>query len=428
MTSLKSLGHSMSSNRDGTQPDLVVIGAGIGGSALATVMARAGLSVLLLEKSLEHRDVVRGEWIAPWGVAEVAELGLLDTYLDNGGHWLGRHTSYNEFMSREQAEAAAVVFDGLLPHKPLCMGHPKACNLLNKTAVVAGAEFKRGISKLRVTTGAPPAVDYSHDGEDFTVTPRWVVGADGRNGVVAKQIGCTQEHDEEHHLFSGMLVEGAYGWPEDAQVIATEGDANILAFPQGEGRVRIYLGWPSEERTLLVGKDGPKRFLEAWRLDCVPGADAIVEATPVSPCIAYPNYDSWVDSPVRPGVVLIGDAAGRNDPIIGQGLSISMRDVRQVRDALLGETDWREAMFEGYVTERIERMSRLRVSARLVSLRESTFGAEGRALRQGIHERIEAAPDLAAPFMAAFTGPEALPSEVFAPEFTTQIAGRPIWA
>lgn len=43
------------------------------------------------------------------------------------------------------------------------------------------------------------------------------------------------------------------------------------------------------------------------------------------------------------GVVLIGDAAGYNDPVLGQGLSIAVRDVRFVAEALLAEPDWLEA-------------------------------------------------------------------------------------
>lgn len=61
-------------------------------------------------------------------------------------------------------------------------------------------------------------------------------------------------------------------------------------------------------RTRLSGSRGAANFLQSWRLDCVPHAEAIVQSTPVSPCIAYPNYDAWVNSPVREGVVLIGDA------------------------------------------------------------------------------------------------------------------------
>jgi menaquinone-9 beta-reductase len=47
-------------------------------------------------------------------------------------------------------------------------------------------------------------------------------------------------------------------------------------------------------------------------------------------------------------VVLVGDAAGHNDPIIGQGLSIALRDVRLVGEAILaGGRD--QAAFRHYV-------------------------------------------------------------------------------
>ncbi len=409
-------------------PDVVIVGAGIGGSALAHALSEAALRVVVLEKTLEHKDVVRGEWMAPWGVAEADRLGLTGVYEAAGAHWPLRHVGYSEFLTREQAEAATLDWRNTPAEQPLCIGHPKACNLLNRCAEQAGAQLCRGIQRLKITPGTPPRVEFSWQGRDFSLEPRWVVGADGRNGVVAKQIGAELTHDEEHHLFSGMLVEDAHDWPEDLQVIASEGDAHVLAFPQGEGRVRIYLGWPKEDRTRLLGPEGPHNFLRSWRIDCVPHAAAIYNATPASPCIAYPNHDSWVDHPVREGVVLIGDAAGRNDPILGQGLSITHRDVRLVRDALLDADQWSQAIFDDYVAERRERMSRLRVACRIASLRDAAFGAAGRALRQEIHERIDARPELAAPVAAAFRGPEALPAEVFSEAFTTEIAGEPIWS
>ena len=61
----------------------------------------------------------------------------------------------------------------------------------------------------------------------------------------------------------------------------------------------------------------------------------MAKAIPAGPCATYPGDDTWTDTPYAPGVVLIGDAAGHNDPIIGQGLSIAMRDARMVRDLVL---------------------------------------------------------------------------------------------
>lgn len=408
-------------------PDVAIVGGGIGGSTMAIVLARAGLEVLLIEKSLVHKDVVRGEWLAPWGVLEANSLDLTPLYQANGAHRPARHVSYSEFDTREASEAQGVTFADLGAENPLCLGHPRCCDILNEEAERLGVTYHRGISALKVTPGSPPSLVYKHGDDAYNLQPRWIIGADGRNGIVARQIGCTITHDPEHHLFSGMLVEGADGWPEDLQVIACEGDANALAFPQGQGKVRIYLGWPSEQRNRLVGPDGPAHFLDSWRLDCIPDADTVADAKPASPCIAYPNHDSWVDKIVETGVVLIGDAAGKNDPITGQGLSITHRDVRLVSTALLESSTWAPQMFDGYVAERKERMARLRTVARLTSLRESAFGESGRKLRERIHERIHQNPDLAAPFAAGFIGPDALPGEVFAPAFTEQIVGQPIW-
>jgi choline dehydrogenase-like flavoprotein len=44
-----------------------MVGGGIAGSALATVLAKAGASVIVLERSTEYRHRVRGEYMQPWG-------------------------------------------------------------------------------------------------------------------------------------------------------------------------------------------------------------------------------------------------------------------------------------------------------------------------------------------------------------------------
>ena len=87
--------------------DLITVGGGIGGSALAATTAAAGRSVLLLEKSEVFEDHVRGEWIAPWGVTEVKRLGLYDLLIDAGGHHIQRHITYPRPAGRAQGRPAA---------------------------------------------------------------------------------------------------------------------------------------------------------------------------------------------------------------------------------------------------------------------------------------------------------------------------------
>jgi 2-polyprenyl-6-methoxyphenol hydroxylase-like FAD-dependent oxidoreductase len=50
--------------------------------------------------------------------------------------------------------------------------------------------------------------------------------------------------------------------------------------------------------------------------------------------------EHWVDHPYRDGFALLGDAAGATDPTWGQGLSMTLHDVRVLADSLLGSDDW----------------------------------------------------------------------------------------
>jgi 2-polyprenyl-6-methoxyphenol hydroxylase-like FAD-dependent oxidoreductase len=401
-----------------TTPDVVIVGGGIGGGALAKCLCEAGVSVLVLERTQVYADVVRGEWIAPWGITETRAIGVYPIYIASGGHHVTRHVTYDEDVHPRLAEAAAFDMTTLLPDNPgpLCIGHPKMCNLLGDAATAAGAVILRGVTNTLVVPGDPPSVTFTHEGHTHTLRPRLVVGADGRHGKTAEQIGTALQQDEPHHRFSGLLVDGVPDWPEDTQFISTEGDVNVLAFPQGSGRVRLYLGFPLEQKTRLAGREGPQRFLEAFRLKSVPGSDALAAGRPIGPCLVYPNNDTWIDAPYAQGVLLIGDAAGRNDPITGQGLSITHRDVRIVRDLLLSERHWTPDTFASYGEERKERMRRLRVAARISAIVEAEFDDAARSRRHRVAEKRRAMAPESLAMLTPFVGPDTLPAECYSDE------------
>ncbi len=225
----------------------------------------------------------------------------------------------------------------------------------------------------------------------------------------------TMLHDPPHHLVGGMLVDGVPDWPRDQQSLGTEGSLHYLVFPQTGSRVRLYACYGFEGHERFTGSGREQNLLEAFRaLRCLPLGGAIAQGTPIGPFHSVSNEDHWIDSPVAPGLVLLGDAAGYNDPITGQGLSIALRDVRILRDLILEGVRESDG-FRSYVDDRRERMHRLRVAAQFWAILHAEFGPEAAARRSRALRRalVEGQPS---PIMALFAGPEALPAEAFASE------------
>ncbi|HRD45364.1 MAG TPA: FAD-dependent monooxygenase [Caulobacter sp.] len=403
--------------------EVVIVGGGIGGSAMAAALAEAGRDVLLLEQSEVFEDRVRGEWIAPWGVTETQRLGLFDTLKAAGGHHIGRHVTYDETRTPEEAEARTLPLGIFAPDVPgpLAIGNPHHCQTLFDAATERGAKTLRGAVVTAISPGAEPSVTFLHEGVERRVRCRLIVGADGRMSKVRETAGITLHQDRPHHWFAGMLVEGAHDWDPDLQAIGTEGDFAFLAFPQGEGVVRVYGSYPLEQKGRFAGPEGRRRFLDAFRMSSAPHNEALVAGEPAGPVLSYFNNDSWTDTQAAEGVVLVGDAAGWNDPICGLGLSITYRDVRIVRDVLLGGDDWSPAAFGAYAEERAERMRRLRFAASLTSVIDAEFGDEARARRRRYFERSSADPSLGMHGFAVMAGPETLPAEVFTPEHRARV-------
>ena len=109
--------------------------------------------------------------------------------------------------------------------------------------------------------------------------------------------------------------------------------------------------------------------------------------------------------------MLIGDAAGHNDPIIGQGLSIAMRDARIVRDLVLDGA--RTAAFAAYERSGWSACAWLRLLADVIAATKAE-DADNRDARRGcVGERMGDMDAEVFPLIVGmFAGPETIPEEL----------------
>ncbi len=392
--------------------DVVIVGGGIGGSALGAALAGDGHDVIVVEQSEVYEDRVRGESMVPWGVAEARELGLEPVLLDAGGRMTASWVSYHLPDQRDEIPASMIVPEVA---GSMNLRHPDACAALEAAARAAGATVTRGTRDLDLTLGARPVVRWRDASGAHEVQCRIVVGADGRGSRVRKALGRELERAPVLNHIAGLLVDGLVDVEDDHDILAGEGDLFMAAFHQGGGRARIYLcpSVPQAER--FVGAGNVERFLAECAFECLPFGKRLAAGVPVGPLATYPGDDTWIDLPYGEGAVLIADAGGYSNPIIGQGLSIAMRDVRSVRDVLRGD-DWSASAFEGYGEERRERLRRLRFIANTVAVTEVEAADNRDARRAKWAELMATDPRAFLLLVGAFGGPETVPDDAFADE------------
>jgi 2-polyprenyl-6-methoxyphenol hydroxylase-like FAD-dependent oxidoreductase len=322
-----------------TDYDIVVVGGGLGGAAFAVVMAKAGARVLVVERETHFQDRIRGEFMEPWGVAETRRLGIYDAIrsaANDNPFW----QLYLSGMKLDRRDIVATT-----PHNSpnLAIYHLMLQELVLAEAAKAGAEVRRGAKVCEVKPGNPPAVAIESKGRVEELSPRLVVGADGRSSMARKWCGFATKREPDRYYIAGLLFEQMSA-PEDTAIGAynpTIGQVGFL-FPQGDGRVRAYDVYPIDADFRLQGENSTDRFVAEALNSGVP-PEYYKSARASGPLASFISADHWVESPYRDGVVLIGDAASASDPIFGQGLSLTCRDVRVLTDFLRENQDWAEA-------------------------------------------------------------------------------------
>ncbi|QIN82859.1 geranylgeranyl reductase family protein [Rubrobacter tropicus] len=329
--------------------DLVVVGAGPGGSSTAYHASRAGLKTLLLDRQDFPRDKPCGDGLMPHAANEVAMMGLGD-WLDEPHH--GRFSGFSIFTKTAKIrQGVPPTLHG--PHGYVIRREETDAKLLER-ATGAGAEFlprTRATKLLRSPAGDVTGLAAQNGGAVEFDAPLVVV-ADGvggfesqmkahQNAVARRQYfrGVNGPDKEDIHVFitEDMNAQGAgYGW----------------VFYLGDGRANVGAGVSTRalQKTGRNLKDYFDRFLEEPRM-----AEWLRNAEPEGPAKSWSlKMGMWGAKLHGQGVMTVGDAASLIHPISGEGVGYAIESGRLAAawsHEAHGRKDFSASVLSGYARQ-----------------------------------------------------------------------------
>jgi geranylgeranyl reductase family protein len=315
------------------EADVIVVGAGPGGSAAAYHLARHGIRVLLLEKTEFPREKVCGDGLTPRAVRQLVRMGV-DTsekagWLQNRGlrvigggvrlelDWpeLASFPSYGLVRTR-------LDFDDLLARRAVEAGALLRTNVnvtgpvLNEEGYVIGVRAKAGPGKEPVEYRAPLVIAADGVSGKFPLAMGLAKRDDRPLGVAVRRYYRSAVKADDNYLESWLELRSAqdpsrllpgYGW----------------IFGLGDGRVNVGLGILNSSDAF--GKTNYRHLLTDWLGSTPEDWGMRGEENAEGPTLgaALPMGFNRVPHYTR-GVMLVGDSGGMVNPMNGEGIAYAM--------------------------------------------------------------------------------------------------------
>jgi len=305
-----------------------IVGAGPAGAALALLLARRGIPVVLAERNTDFAREFRGEGLLPGGVDALQQIGLgpqLDALPQS------RVDRVEIYQERERLIAVEIPELAGIAAGPRFVSQPALLEMLVAEAGrYPGFRFERGFTVRDLLREGPRIAGVRGDTHAGAreIAADFVIGTDGRASLVRRRSGLDRERAAQSFDIVWFKVPLPEFFASGHVARAYLGRGHFcLMFPAPDGLLQI--GWVIEK-----GSFGDLRAhgIEEWlsQLEGHVSPDLAEHLRRHRGALAHPflldvvcdHLDDWA----APGVLLLGDASHPMSPVGAQGINIALRD------------------------------------------------------------------------------------------------------
>lgn len=319
--------------------DAVVVGARVAGAATALLLARRGHRVLVVDRDRRGRDTLSTHALMRPAVVQLQRWGLLDRVVASGAPPVRRVT----FHYGDVPLPIDVTEPLYAPRRTVLD------EIIVAAAEDAGAVVRFGVDVTEVTRDRDGRVTgvagRDRDGRTFAASAEVTIGADGRNSLIARQVGAAVTRATPirsavlYGYWDGVEAAG-YEWcfnvaSRDARGGPAAGDGATTGglIPTNDGQVCVWAGMPPSRFHRLHGnrEAAVHAILSETTADV---ARRVAAGSRSGPVRGYPGLRGELRRPWGPGWALVGDAGYYKDPLTSHGISDALRDADLLADAL----------------------------------------------------------------------------------------------
>ncbi|KAL5707190.1 squalene monooxygenase [Ranunculus cassubicifolius] len=329
-------------NQANKNTDVIIVGAGVAGSALAYTLAKDGRRVHVIERDLTEPDRIVGELLQPGGYLKLVELGLEDCVEEIDaqrvlGYCLfkdGQNAKLSYPLDKFHADVAGRSFhNGRFIQR-----------MREKAASLPNVRLEQGtVTSLIEENGTIKGVAYKNKtGEELKTYAPLTVVCDGCFSNLRRSL-CTPKV-ENPSCFVGLILENCtLPFPNHGHVVLGN-PSPILFYPISSTEIRCLVDVPGQKVPSIYSGE-MANYLKTTIAPQVPPElhDSFLAAIDKGSIRTMPNRSMPADPHPTPGALLMGDAFNMRHPLTGGGMTVALSDIAVLQNLLKPLRDLNDA-------------------------------------------------------------------------------------